>query len=613
MTIEALQLSSEDISGTGNLYAKTLTRSYATTGVIGRYTGMNISTEYAANYGYDGYGRLNSVSNGTDTFSYGYLSNSNLVSSVTRPGSLTTAYSYEDHRNLVTAVENKYDTTTISAYGYVNDAIGRRTSMSRTGTAFSITDSLTYGYNDRSEVTSAVSNNITTYNYAFSFDNIGNRLSHTSYETGTPVSTSYTSNNLNQYTAVNTINPAYNDDGCMTNDGTWTFTWNAENQLAKAEKADQKLEFTYDYLGRRVEKKVYSGSSGNWVLNTHLRFVYDNFKCVEVLDALNENVNTVTQKFLWIDEALLAVNDVAASATYYYFTDVNKNIGQLMDGSGNIVAKYEYSPSGKQTLCSGSYADANPFRFSSEYFDSETNLVYYNYRYYSPELGRWLSRDPIEEEGGLNIYSMLGNDPVNYWDDLGLSERGDGYDVEKNAQEYNKIIGQGEQNFYDMAKWDATTAVEAGLWFAPIGRIGEFVSRVSKAAWGPISRTIGKICGKCGGKAAGTAEAVAKTGKDAWTESKIMATQKGGIDSSKVSKIKDDMLNGTYNYSSPEGRIGGYKTLDGKYYVGDGHNRMTAALEIKNQTGNSVPLNNLLNNGRWTKQNTRPPNARLKP
>jgi RHS repeat-associated protein len=55
-------------------------------------------------------------------------------------------------------------------------------------------------------------------------------------------------------------------------------------------------------------------------------------------------------------------------------------------------------------------APACPFRFSSEHLDSKTGLVYYNY--YCPELGRWLKRDPIEENGGWNLYGMLGNDPV---------------------------------------------------------------------------------------------------------------------------------------------------------------------------------------------------------
>jgi RHS repeat-associated protein len=65
--------------------------------------------------------------------------------------------------------------------------------------------------------------------------------------------------------------------------------------------------------------------------------------------------------------------------------------------------------------------DACPFLFSSEYLDSETNLVYYNYRYYSTDLGRWISRDSIGENGGINLYAMVGNDPVGMWDLLGLN------------------------------------------------------------------------------------------------------------------------------------------------------------------------------------------------
>ena len=92
-----------------------------------------------------------------------------------------------------------------------------------------------------------------------------------------------------------------------------------------------------------------------------------------------------------------------------------------MGRNGGIVAHYEYSPFGSLTKLSGDYAASNPFRFSSEYFDEETALVYYNYRYYNPELGRWISRDPIEEQGGYNLYGMIGNNPLYGWDDLGRS------------------------------------------------------------------------------------------------------------------------------------------------------------------------------------------------
>jgi RHS repeat-associated protein len=91
-------------------------------------------------------------------------------------------------------------------------------------------------------------------------------------------------------------------------------------------------------------------------------------------------------------------------------------VGQLIKDSDQSLAAHEYSPFGKTTVKTGTYADENKFGFSSEYFDKETNLVYFAFRYYSPELGRWLSRDPIGEQGGFNLYAMLANNPVNGWD-----------------------------------------------------------------------------------------------------------------------------------------------------------------------------------------------------
>ncbi len=64
-------------------------------------------------------------------------------------------------------------------------------------------------------------------------------------------------------------------------------------------------------------------------------------------------------------------------------------------------------------------AFVNPFRFSTKYCDDETGHYYYGYRYYSPTQGRWLSRDPIGEYGGLNLYAFVNNNPLTFWDYLG--------------------------------------------------------------------------------------------------------------------------------------------------------------------------------------------------
>ncbi|UDQ96747.1 RHS repeat-associated core domain-containing protein [Lentisphaerota bacterium WC36G] len=105
---------------------------------------------------------------------------------------------------------------------------------------------------------------------------------------------------------------------------------------------------------------------------------------------------------------------------FNYIADGNKNITQLIDlTTGEIANKYDYSPFGQ--LAKTDENVENVFKFSSEYAEKETGLIYYNYRYYNPSTGKWINRDPIQEKGGTNLYGFVVNKPVNYSDDLGLS------------------------------------------------------------------------------------------------------------------------------------------------------------------------------------------------
>jgi len=70
------------------------------------------------------------------------------------------------------------------------------------------------------------------------------------------------------------------------------------------------------------------------------------------------------------------------------------------------------------------------YKFSTKPQDIETGLIYYTYRYYDPQTGRWASRDPIGENGGVNLYEFVGNDGINYLDLFGLktTEMPDGWE-----------------------------------------------------------------------------------------------------------------------------------------------------------------------------------------
>jgi RHS repeat-associated protein len=269
----------------------------------------------------------------------------------------------------------------------------------------------------------------------------------------------YTTNDLNQYTALS--NPSedlkYYDpptqttilDGNLTEDGTFTYTWDAENRLKTATPRnpslnDAKVEFTYDYMGRRVEKVVYYYSGSAWPEDPDVvqRFIYDGWNVVLVLNDGGDPV----RKFTWgLDltqtihgaagiGGLLAVEETQGEhqGAYWFFYDGNGNVGQVIKASDqSIAARYEYDPygniigpdddaDGDWRDDAGPYALDNPFRFSTKRFDNETGLGYWGHRYYSPRLGRWISRDPIEERGGLNLYGFVRNNCITESDPVGL-------------------------------------------------------------------------------------------------------------------------------------------------------------------------------------------------
>ena len=158
----------------------------------------------------------------------------------------------------------------------------------------------------------------------------------------------------------------------------------------------------------------------------------------------NEVVSKESGKsYYWVGETLLTFTVHSALPTMYYvLTDANKNVCALVSESGEVAAKYDYTPFGKliNTFNNPNSAFRNPFLFSSEYHDEETGLVYYNYRYYNPELGRWMSQDPIGERGGFNPYGMVNNNPVGKWDLLGQKACMCGPDITSIFFKYIKSI-----------------------------------------------------------------------------------------------------------------------------------------------------------------------------
>lgn len=220
----------------------------------------------------------------------------------------------------------------------------------------------------------------------------------------------------------------YDLDGNLTFDGLWRYEWDAENRLAAmtmtnvaqiANANRLRLEFAYDFQNRRVQKvvKTWTGSVFGNAVTT--RFVYDGWNVLTILDSQS----SILQSFTWgqdlsgtMDQAggigglLLVTAHGGATTNCFVAYDGNGNVTALVRGGSNpVLARYEYSAYGELLRATGPLARVNPFRFSTKFADHESGLVYYGYRYYSPVVGKWLSRDLVQEQVNPNAYLFLNN------------------------------------------------------------------------------------------------------------------------------------------------------------------------------------------------------------
>jgi len=234
-------------------------------------------------------------------------------------------------------------------------------------------------------------------------------------------------------------NFTYDDDGNLTSDGRWNYTWDGENRLVSMEAiaavpatAKRRLEFAYDWMGRRIQKKTYSWNqvTGSYKLEGPVNFVYDGWNLIFEYVGLD----IPAKSFVWGQDVSGSLHGaggiggllfiVDSGITYSAGYDGNGNLSSLVNANdGSISASYEYDPFGNTLKSVGSYASENRFRFSTKYTDAETSLIYYGYRYYDSKRGAWINRDPIEESGGVNLYGFVTNNPVTYSDALGLAKR----------------------------------------------------------------------------------------------------------------------------------------------------------------------------------------------
>jgi RHS repeat-associated protein len=233
---------------------------------------------------------------------------------------------------------------------------------------------------------------------------------------------------------------SYDADGNPTFDGIWAYDWDCENRLAAmtmtnvsgiANSNRLRLEFTYDQQGRRAGKTVKSWNGSAFANAVVSEFVYDGWN----ISAILAPDLSILNAFLWGQDlsgtedgaagigGLSAVFEIAANQIancHFAAYDGNGNVTSLINAADkSLSAQYAYAPFGETLRATGPMAAANPLRFSSKFADGESGLVVYPKRSYQPRSGRWLSWDPLGQQGCDNLYAFVLNAPMASVDPLG--------------------------------------------------------------------------------------------------------------------------------------------------------------------------------------------------
>lgn len=210
-------------------------------------------------------------------------------------------------------------------------------------------------------------------------------------------------------TGTGTKTLVYDPNGNLTSDGTRTFEWDALDRLTAVLSGTRRSEFTYNGAGQRTT--ITEKENGIVTSTKNLLSVG-----TAICEARDSN-NTVVQRNYAEGEQRIANG---TTTTLRYTRDHLGSIRELTDTSGVVQARYDYDPFGVTTKLSGDIE--SDFGYTAHYRHATSGLYLAPYRAYDPTFGRWISRDPIEEAGALNLFGYVLNDPINLIDPLGLED-----------------------------------------------------------------------------------------------------------------------------------------------------------------------------------------------
>lgn len=358
-------------------------------------------------YHYDTAGRLESMTDegGHEIVRYVYDAVGRLVRKTVGNGVYTT-YEYDGAGQVLHLINYQSNGTILSRFDYAYDSRGRRTSMGMLDGMWA------YDYDDSGQLTHAVLASTTTtlpnQDLTYVYDALGNRIR--TVENG--VATTYTINNMNQYTRVGDTTYVFDTDGNLIREtsltsGTTTYTYNDENRLVAVSKPSGNWQYQYDAFGDRVATVENGAVTRDVIDPIGLGNVVGEYDGAGNLKAHYDH-----------DFGLLSRRDAAGNPCYYTF-DAIGNVQQLVNAAGNIANAYAYVPFGGSI--NKIEAIPNPFQFVGQFgvMKKGNGMDFMRARHYMPCIGRFALSDPLGVFGGINMNAYCQNNPISYIDPQG--------------------------------------------------------------------------------------------------------------------------------------------------------------------------------------------------
>ena len=391
-----------------------ITNTYDSTSVTcgaGRLTGR-VDPSGTYTFAYDAQGNMiredKTIGGITYTTQYVYNKN-NVLTSITYPTGRTITYAMDGAQRIA-----QVGTTVSGSPKTLASSISYLPFGGITGLLYGNNLSLTQGYDNQYRISSIIAGSVLYRTYGYdangNITSILNSVDVTRTAPLDPLST-YTyengSNVLMEITGTATTTFTSDANGNTIAENSRTYVYDILNQLTAVWDGSTQIgQYTFNGIGQRV-KKVAGGET--------TVFHYDSSG--HIIAETNVSGQMLAE-YVYIGDRLLAMIR-PGEAIYYYHNDHLGTPQVLTDSTGNIAWKAAYTPFGKAQILVN--VVENNFRFPGQYYDSETGLSYNYHRYYKPEIGRYITADPIGLRGGINPFVYVENNPVNRKDPLGLS------------------------------------------------------------------------------------------------------------------------------------------------------------------------------------------------